>query len=371
MKLHKLPVVYLVDGSVAFTGAFACARNIARALVGFADVVLVLPKGSTIPAAELGDFKAVHYLQIRNLRRSPGAVLFYLPCLAHSAWKLRRLMRADGATRLLLNDFYLMHGALCRIMGFSGQIFSWVRIDPRGYGRQLSQLWLRCMEWGADQVVAVSRHIQGCLPAAMETSLLYDAIAFQAPSGVWASGRRRMVFIGNYIQGKGQNDAIEAFASLAADYPDLDLEFHGGDMGLAKNRAWREALALRVAELGLEKRISFGDFAADPHAVLAGAYLALNCSTSESFSMTVLEASAAGLPVIATRSGGPAEIIEDGVTGLLVPVGDVCELAAAIRTLADDPARALAMGAAGRARVERYFSMPAFHERLVSLLGLE
>lgn len=370
MKLHKLPVVYLVDGSVAFTGAFSCARNIARALAGFANVVLVLPKGSTIPVAELGDFKAVHYLQIRNLRRSPGAVLLYLPCLALSAWQLRRLMHVDGATRLLLNDFYLMHGALCRLMGYCGQIFSWVRIDPHGYGRQLSRLWLRCMVWGADKVVAVSRHIQGCLPAGIQTSLLYDAIDLPAPSSVWVRGRRRIVFIGNYIQGKGQNHAIEAFASLAADYPDLDLEFHGGDMGLAKSRAWREALALRVAELGLEKRISFGEFSADPHAVLAGAYLALNCSTSESFSMTVLEASAASLPVIATRSGGPAEIIEDGVTGLLVAVGDIGGLAVAIRLLADDPVRAAAMGAAGRIRVERLFNMPVFRGRLVSLLGL-
>jgi glycosyltransferase involved in cell wall biosynthesis len=229
---------------------------------------------------------------------------------------------------------------------------------------------LRLQECSADQIIAVSRHIQSCLPGAMKTSLLYDALDRPALPCKPPAGRRRMVFIGNYIQGKGQNDAIEAFALLAAEYPDLDLEFHGGDMGLAKNRAWRDGLIIRAAELGLAQRVSFGEFAEDPRSKLLGGYMALNFSTSESFSMTVLEASAAGLPVIATRSGGPAEIIEDGVTGLLVPVGDRREMAAAMRLLADDPVRAVAMGAAGRARVERLFSMPVFRAQLVGLLGL-
>ena len=164
MKLHKLPVVYLVDGSIAVTGAFTCARNIARALSGVADVVLVLPTGSSISADELADFRAVHYLQIRNLRRSLRAMLLYLPFLVMASWQLGRLMRRDGAERLVLNDFYLMHGALCRLFGFHGQIVAWVRIDPRNFGHRLSRLWLRLLACSSDRIVAVSRYIQTCLP---------------------------------------------------------------------------------------------------------------------------------------------------------------------------------------------------------------
>lgn len=363
-------MVYLVDGSIAFTGAFACARNMARALEGIADVVLVLPKGSTIREDALGDFRKVYYLDIRNLRRSPGAVLLYLPFLALSTWQLRSLMRRDGAARLVLNDFYLMQGPMCRLLGYRGQIFAWVRIDPQGFGHRLSRLWLGLVARSADRIVAVSRHIQTCLPAAMETSLLYDALDRPSLPHQPSFGRRRLVYIGNYIQGKGQDDAIEAFALLAEDYPDLELEFHGSDMGLAKNRAWRDSLVSRAEALGLAGRISFGEFAADPKSVLSGGFLALNFSRAESFSMTVLEASAAGLPVIATRSGGPAEIIVDGETGLLVPVGDIMGLAAAIRVLVNDPLRAAAMGSAAQARVQRLFSMAVFRKQLVSLLGL-
>ncbi len=83
-------------------------------------------------------------------------------------------------------------------------------------------------------------------------------------------------------------------------------------------------------------------------------------SLAEGISNTILEAMASGLPVVATDVGGNAELVVDGQTGELVPSGDVrghgrqC-----IAGLAGDPARAAAMGAAGRLRVERHFSLPA------------
>ena len=80
-------------------------------------------------------------------------------------------------------------------------------------------------------------------------------------------------------------------------------------------------------------------------------------SLAEGISNTILEAMASGLPVLATRVGGNAELVEEGATGLLVPPADPAAMAAALRQLAGDPARAAAMGRAGRARVDRQFSM--------------
>lgn len=71
----------------------------------------------------------------------------------------------------------------------------------------------------------------------------------------------------------------------------------------------------------------------------------------EGFGLVYLEAAAAGLPVIAHRTGGVAEAVRDGVTGLLVGPADRAGLAAAIRTLAGDPAKRAALAAAGQARV--------------------
>ena len=82
-------------------------------------------------------------------------------------------------------------------------------------------------------------------------------------------------------------------------------------------------------------------------------------SQAEGISNTILEAMAAGLPVLATDVGGNAELVLDGETGALVPPGDVQALADGLLRMANDRVCAAAMGRAGRARVEQHFSLPA------------
>lgn len=356
-----LPMIYIVDASIDVTGGFICARNEARLLNGIAHVTLVLPAATRIAAEELQPFAKVLRLPLVNLRRSVRSFVLYLPALLITSWRLRRHLRADRAERLQLNDFYLMHGAVCRLLGYRGQIVTWIRFDPRRYGRLLSGLWLSLGSRTSNRMVAVSRFIQSILPPPIQTVLLYDAPPDSPASqpgdhGIIAAEPRILIYIGNYIQGKGQDDAIMAFSAVADRFPDLELHFHGGDMGLEKNRAYRTRLEQQAQRSGFSERIRFHNFTRNPTAVLHTAYAALNFSHSESFSMTVLEASAAGLPVIATRSGGPTEIIEDGLTGLLVPVGDVGAMQAAIIDLSQDPARAYTMGAAGHQLVRDRFS---------------
>lgn len=81
-------------------------------------------------------------------------------------------------------------------------------------------------------------------------------------------------------------------------------------------------------------------------------------SLAEGISNTILEGMATSLPVLATRVGGNAELVVEGETGVTVPSSDIEAMAQALVILADDPGRAKAMGQAGRARVERQFSLP-------------
>lgn len=362
--------IFVLDGSVAVTGAFISARDMARALRGEADVILIMPDTTCIDEKELADFAAVHRLPIRPLRRSVRAVALYLPDLVRATWKLLSLMKKHPGAVLLVNDFYLIQGPLLRALRHRGPILTWVRIDPSAFGR-MGRVWLALSVRLSDRIVAVSRHIQRLLPVGTTSSLLYDPVSeeFLADPLPRRLGSLEFVFLGNYIEGKGQDMALEAFAQLLPDFPKARLRFHGGDMGLDRNRAYRRALEAQADNLGIADSVTFGEFASEPRKVLAGAFAAMNLSRSESFSRTVLEASACGLPVIATRSGGPAEIVTDGETGLMIALGDVEGCVAAMRKLCNDPARATEMGAAGRERVLSTFSPKTFSHKLGGLVA--
>jgi glycosyltransferase involved in cell wall biosynthesis len=95
----------------------------------------------------------------------------------------------------------------------------------------------------------------------------------------------------------------------------------------------------------------------DVAGLLARGRLFVLPSRSEGISLTLLEAMARGLPVVATRVGGTPEVVVDGETGLLVPPGDPAALADAILRLQRDPEAGRRMGEAGRPRVERIFDV--------------
>jgi glycosyltransferase involved in cell wall biosynthesis len=368
---NELPIVYIVDAAVAVTGALIAARHIARLLQGSAQVVLVLPHGHRIAAEDLGDFWRVDTLPIVSISKNLSAMLRYVPALLVSAWMLKQRMHKDGATRLQLNDFFLLHGAVLRLLGFSGHIVSWVRCDPLRFAGPLARPILALAGWSANRRVAVSRFIQSRLPANYSTDIMYDCSMGTALPRAAASPEKNLVYIGNYIRGKGQDMALAAFAIAAAQDTTLRLHFYGGDMGLAKNRAYREELATTAKRSACADRIAFHDFVSNTAPILQTAYASLNFSICESFSMTVLEASGAGVPVIATACGGPEEIIVDGVTGYLVPVGDAETAAARIITLAQNPETAAAMGKAGAAHIAAHFSAATFTEKLRDVLSLQ
>lgn len=105
--------------------------------------------------------------------------------------------------------------------------------------------------------------------------------------------------------------------------------------------------------------------------LLAAASIFVLSSRSEGFPISVLEAMAAGLPVVASDVGGIAEQVEHEVTGLLVPRGDSAALASALRRLVEDPELRRRMGEAGHARAAQSFDLPAFREAHLRLYRSE
>jgi len=141
----------------------------------------------------------------------------------------------------------------------------------------------------------------------------------------------------------GPVDLIDAFAQVHARFPNARLVM-AGDGSL------RARLHTLVDQLGLAGLITFPGYIAHESVpdLMASFNLFAMPSHHESFGVAALEAAAMGLPVVATRVGGIPEVVQDGVTGLLIPPSDPSGLAAALCRLIEDPVLARQMGAAGR-----------------------
>ena len=179
-----------------------------------------------------------------------------------------------------------------------------------------------------------------------------DAAAIR-PKGEPGGG---VVYAGRLSDEKGVDTLVDAVASD----PALTLDIAGDGPA-------RPALERLVAERGAAERIRFHgrlDTDALQDLLRASSVAAVPSRWSENMPLAVLEAFAAGLPVVATDLGGLPELIEPGVDGEVVPPNDHAALGAALRRMVDDPARALAMGAAGRAKVERDHAADAHLARL-------
>jgi glycosyltransferase involved in cell wall biosynthesis len=120
--------------------------------------------------------------------------------------------------------------------------------------------------------------------------------------------------------------------------------------GSAEETYARELRSL-VTDLDLADRVEFRGFRDDVQDELAQLDVLVHASVlPEPFGQVVVEGMAAGLPVVAADAGGPAEILESGVTGILVPAGDTAALADALRRLAEDGELRLRLGEAARLR---------------------
>lgn len=160
--------------------------------------------------------------------------------------------------------------------------------------------------------------------------------------GIWAG------MLAELHPAKRVEDAIEAMAELAPDYPDLELFV----IGEGEERPRLEAL---VAARSLGGRVHLLGFVPGAASYLSAFDLFLMPSRTEALGYALLEAGAAGLPVVAARVGGIPEIVVHGESGLLVPPENPASLARAMRALLDDPAARKSYGAALKARVAERF----------------
>lgn len=186
------------------------------------------------------------------------------------------------------------------------------------------------------------------------------------PHGLADAGRGRpaggdgtveVLYVGRLERRKGIDVLVEAADRLLADRPGVRLTVIGDETNEFPS-PWAETVASMAAEKPHMARVTFKGFVTDEELrrAYAGCDVFVAPSRYESFGLIFLEAMMQSKPCVGTIAGGIPEVVEDGVTGFLVPVEDAGALSAAMGALVDDAGLAVRMGAAGRLRYERTFT---------------
>ena len=161
-----------------------------------------------------------------------------------------------------------------------------------------------------------------------------------------------MVIVANLIPYKGHADLIEALARIAPDLPDdWHLLCVGRDDGIGAS------LAAQAEAAGISGHVRFLGSRSEIPELLNTASISILSSHEEGLPNAVIEAMSSGVAVVSTEVGGTAEIIDDGVNGILVAPGDSAALSRAILELSQNTDRRLAIGQAARAETERAFAL--------------
>lgn len=282
----------------------------------------------------------------RRLRSAPPKILHcFLPtCCVVGGWAARTagfapvaMSRRSQANRPSLHpgDKWLETRALRRadlVFGHS----RWVLSDLQAEGIAPERLTL------VHNGVAIGPQPDDALRAAVRAEL------------GWAAEEVVGVVVANLHRYKGHGHLLRGVAAMMQGRTDWRLAFVGS--GSAE---YTNALRMQVAEAGLAQNVAFLGRRLDVPRILAAADIGLLPSDHEGFSNGLLEYMVAGLPVIATATGGNLDAVEDGRSGYLVPVADGDALGRAFASLVGDPGLRQQFGAASRAKVEAEFSLKA------------
>lgn len=219
---------------------------------------------------------------------------------------------------------------------------------------------------------AVASEWQGWLPA-NHTAIVRNwvnrkSVAANEPQVAEFSlggSRFNITVVGSVLPWKRQLDAVQATAQLIREGLDISLLMVGPFL----NPAYRDQITAFIAEQGLQERIRLLGYVENPQRLMQSSQATVVCSRLEPFGRVTIESMILGVPVVGANSGGTAEIIEDEVSGLLYPVGDIDALARQLRRLIMDKDLRQRLGAGAVIRAGQFSSAEKEMRPLLGLLS--
>lgn len=296
------------------------------------------------------------YLRVTSLLsliwRFPAAILF-----------VRRQMAAFRPDVVHINTLPIMAGIAAR--PHPGQAVIWhVHEIPEPRSRLAWVLRTLPGVSGA-AIIAVSNAVAAALSSDRRLASNLTVVANGIANRQYPNRARRtldeprIAFVGRLNGWKGYEVFVEAVAILAGEFRNAVFFIAGSP---PPGEEWREAhLRDRIAAAALASRIRILGVVDDvPHLLDDVDLLVCPTLKPDPFPTVMLEALRSGCPIVASRHGGAAEIIEDGVSGLLVPPGDAPAVATAVRGLLTDPRRLAAMKRNARSQFVQKFGLDRF-----------
>ncbi len=288
--------------------------------------------------------------------------------IEYESWALRRALRGVESPVVVSFGTSINIITLRACEGLGRRVIISERNDPRRLARfGLWDLMWRKHYRSADLVTANTRGALADMGGYVEPEKLAfvpNPLVFKnGNGGVPVSPSPSFLTVGRLVWDKAHDVLLDAFA-LVGD--DLD----GWRLAIVGDGRLKDSLRVRAERLGVAGRVDWHGVVTDPHAFYHAANFFVLPSRVEGTPNALLEAMSCGLPVIVSDGApGPLELVEDGVTGLVVPVNDAAALAAALRRLASDGELRSRLGEAARARVSEY-DLPRALAAWESVVGL-
>ena len=302
----------------------------------------------------------------RFYRSKPLWTLDSLRNLPSAALKLRRLAREFRPQAAVYPDPQLLLLGSLILPDLQSVLYQ--HTDVRGLASIPS---IKLINGRMDRLVCVSEFVAATAQAAgfepRKITVVHNGIALPAADGCICRDRPiTLGIVGRVGPQKQHAMLIKAIASVRRNQPlvRFRLKIIGTD-----NQPYAHEVRGLIKELKVQDIVEWSGFVADRDDIYRALDIVVAPAINEAFGMTVAEAAAYGLPVVAARSGGFPELVVDGETGFLFDVGDLAQFTAALERLIGDTSLRNRLGQAGRARAEKHFGTRDMAERFVRALS--
>jgi len=353
-------IAYIVTRAEPIGGAQIHVRDMAEAMQRRGHAVIVLTGGEG------------HFTEDLRARQIETVILDHLTVPIRPWRDIRALRELRAALEAFGPDLVATHSAKAGVIGRMAARLLGVPVIVTTHGwsfttgvpplKAFVYRWIERVTgpFGADRTITVSEYDR---QLALRAGILSESRMVTVHNGIpdmppalRADPSRtppRMVMVARFGAQKDHPTLLRALAGLRDLQWQLDLVGEGPLLSQTRSLA---------VSLGLEDRVHFLGQRMDVDRILANAQVGLLITNWEGFPLSILEAMRANLPVVASGVGGVSESVVDGVTGFVVPQGDVDVLRERLGRLLSDPALRASLGMRGRAEYETHFAL----ERSVS-----